>query len=389
MGKAQSLNKTKSYRLNTAMEKYFCLVKSYLSTGITSGSVLHEMMYDDVKNDFNLNTNLINTARSKAVEILKSYNKTGNVKNKKKRQNKKLRVRKTSIRFNSRAFKFSKTNNILTPYWVTLSLTGVMAERINIPISLGKKQTDKLEKKLNNGWYVKSIDMVKKNSEWYVHLILEKWIKFEEPKDINTVIGIDLGEKNFATAISINVDKDDKGNLKSIGKPVKGQFWRGEEIKRIRGKYSHIRRSLGRKKIPKKIKEIGQKEKRKVNQEIHKIANEIIDYAKQSESPIIVLEDLTNIRDGFHATKRLNRRFHSLPFYKLKTYIEYKANSAGIDVRYIPASDTTKTCHICGNVSPYKIQKREYTCLECGMVYNRDLNSAVNIANRYIELVNI
>ena len=390
IGKAQNMNKTKSYRLNIAMEKYFDLIKLYTSTGITSRAALHNLMYDGVKNDFNINTALIQTAANKATEILKSYNETGKkIGNNKKKQNRKLRLNKTSIRFDSRTFKFSRTDNILTPYWVTLSLTGIKAERISVPIMLGKKQTIKLEEKLKNGWRVKSVEMVKKNKEWRVHLILEKWVKFEEPKNVKTVICIDLGEKNFAAAIAINVGKDENNNIISIEKPIKGQFWRGEDIKRIRGLYGHIRRNLGRKKLPNKIKEIGQKEKRKVNQEIHNTANEIVKYVQQFKSPVIVLEDLTNIRDRFSATKELNRRFHSLPFYTLKMYIEYKANSVGIDVINISTSDTTKTCHICKNVSLYKIQKREYTCFECEMVYNRDLNSAVNIADRYIELVNM
>ncbi len=46
------------------------------------------------------------------------------------------------------------------------------------------------------------------------------------------------------------------------------------------------------------------------------------------------MEDLTNIRYSFNMSKKLNKRFHSLPFYKLKKYVEYKANSEGIDVRF-------------------------------------------------------
>lgn len=126
-------------------------------------------------------------------------------------------------------------------------------------------------------------------------------------------------------------------------------------------------------------KEIGQKENRKVNQEVHIIANEIIEYAKQFEDPIISMEDLTNIRYNFNISKKLNKRFHSLPFYKLRRYIEHKANKEGIDVRLIEPAGTTKTCHICGNVS--HVYGREYKCTKCGMVYNRDLNGSINIAH--------
>ncbi len=49
-------------------------------------------------------------------------------------------------------------------------------------------------------------------------------------------------------------------------------------------------------------------------------------------------------------------------------YIEYKANSEGIDVQFIEPFDTTKTCHKCGNVS--HVYGREYRCKVCGMVYS-------------------
>jgi len=62
-----------------------------------------------------------------------------------------------------------------------------------------------------------------------------------------------------------------------------------------------------------------------VEQQLHATANETVAYAKQFPEPIIVMEDLTGIRDNFDRSKKLNRRFHSLPFRKLQTYIEYKA----------------------------------------------------------------
>jgi hypothetical protein len=50
------------------------------------------------------------------------------------------------------------------------------------------------------------------------------------------VIRIDRGERNLAVAVAISKSNPDK--------PMKGQFWRGEEIKRVRGLYNHVRRRL-------------------------------------------------------------------------------------------------------------------------------------------------
>ena len=368
IGKVYKENKGKTYRLNCLSEEYFRLIKLYVSTGLELKDVskysLHEFTYGIVCNKFNLSTGLIQTARDKSVEILKSFKKSDKGKTEKKRKNRRLKMKRISIRFDRRSFKFEKTSNKLVPYWLTLSTTGRRHERTSLPIQLGKDQIEKIE----NGWRPVSIEMVKKNGQWFAHITIEKWIKFKEPK---TVIGIDIGEVNFASCMAIRIDNQNN--------PMKGQIWRGEEIKRIRGLYGHIRRSLGRKKLPEKIKSIGTKENRKVNQEVHIVANEIIEYVKQFENPIIAMEDLTNIRYNFDASKKLNKRFHSLPFYKLRKYIEYKANSEGIDVQFVEPFDTTKTCHRCGNVP--RVYGREYRCSKCGMVYNRDLNASINIAH--------
>ncbi|TDA27751.1 MAG: transposase, partial [Archaeoglobi archaeon] len=90
---------------------------------------------------------------------------------------------------------------------------------------------------------------------------------------------------------------------------MKGNFWKGAEIKRTRGKYAHIRRKMQRKKLMKDVKRLKNKEKKKVEQQLHTIANEIIAYAKQFPKPIIVMEDLTGIRDNFDKSKDLNKRF--------------------------------------------------------------------------------
>jgi len=95
---------------------------------------------------------------------------------------------------------------------------------------------------------------------------------------------------------------------------------------------------------------------------------------------------LNGIRKNFKKTKKLNKRFHSLPFRKLQTIIEYKANLEGIEVKYLTKKEvknTSKECHRCGHVAPVK--GRIYKCPNCGMEYDRDLNACINIAHRVMS----
>jgi len=240
--------------------------------------------------------------------------------------------------------------------------------RVSLPMIFGEKQKGLVEEAFMEVWQFKTVEMVKRNGAWFAHFVLAKIVNFE---DAETVIALDRGEVNLAVAVAVSKDNPRK--------PLKGRFWRGQEIKRARGLYNHIRRKFGEKKIPEKIKEIGGKEKRKVKQQLHILANQVVEYAKQFPKPLIAMEDLNGLRKHVKFSKRLNRRIHSTPYRKLQTIIEYKANLEGIEVRYIEAKGTSKTCHRCGYVA-LKPNGRELKCLSCGLIYNRDLNGAVNIA---------
>ncbi len=119
-----------------------------------------------------------------------------------------------------------------------------------------------------------------------------------------------------------------------------------------------------------------------MNQQLHTIANEIVVYAKQFSKPVIVMERLNGIRENGSA--KLNRRLHTWSFQKLQQYIEYKANLEGIPVTYISPKNTSKRCHRCGHVA--QGNSREFRCPKCGLVYNRDLNAAINIARALIKV---
>ena len=49
-----------------------------------------------------------------------------------------------------------------------------------------------------------------------------------------------------------------------------------------------------------------------------------------------------------------------------------------ISDKYYPS---TKKCSCCGNVKKMEIQDRVYVCDYCNLIINRDLNSAINLAN--------
>jgi IS605 OrfB family transposase len=98
--------------------------------------------------------------------------------------------------------------------------------------------------------------------------------------------------------------------------------------------------------------------------------------------PVIVMENLNGIRQNFKNSKKLNRRFHSLPFRRLQTIVEYKPLIEAIEVKYPTRKETrgtSKTYHKCRHVA--QVKGREFRCPRCGLTYNGDLNACINIAH--------
>jgi putative transposase len=86
--------------------------------------------------------------------------------------------------------------------------------------------------------------------------------------------------------------------------------------------------------------------------------------------------------------RRLARRVAGVGMGELRRQIEYKTGWAGSTVhlahRWYPSS---KTCSGCGVVkTKLRLSERTYRCDECGLVLDRDLNAARNLAQLVDEV---
>ena len=93
---------------------------------------------------------------------------------------------------------------------------------------------------------------------------------------------------------------------------------------------------------------------------------------------VIKLERLQNIRSTTRTSRKNNHSLHTWSFYRLATFIEYKAKLAGIEVEYVDPAYTSQICPICGRIQHAK--DRNYIC-RCGFHTHRNLLGAINICN--------
>jgi len=70
-------------------------------------------------------------------------------------------------------------------------------ERISLPIVFGEKQ--RIEEAFRGEWKFTTVEMVKRDGEWYAHFVLKKAV--EVPDEPETVIAIDRGEHKRGTKL--------------------------------------------------------------------------------------------------------------------------------------------------------------------------------------------
>ncbi len=83
--------------------------------------------------------------------------------------------------------------------------------------------------------------------------------------------------------------------------------------------------------------------------------------------------------------KALHRSvFNDWGLYSFVQMLSYKCLLAGKVLEVIDERETSKTCSGCGHQQPMPLWKRTYRCGNCGLVMDRDENSAVNQLRRFL-----
>ena len=203
---------------------------------------------------------------------------------------------------------------------------------------------------------VRECKLIRDGENWFVNITVQKNARLK--CKYACVLPIDMGIRKLATTIE-------------NGKP---HFY-GKEIRRTRGRYFRLRRSVGKSKIIRKWKH---KEREIIKHQVHAITRQIVARAKQTNA-IIAVGDLKGIRVQDKG-RSFNRRLSSQPFYLLKQYLTYKANWEGIRVMTVPEAYTSQTCNRCG-MRGRRVAGR-FSCPNCGLTADADVNGAWNIAKR-------
>ncbi|MGQ4557244.1 RNA-guided endonuclease TnpB family protein [Halobellus sp. GM3] len=320
----------------------------------TRSSVLHEMTYDEVREQTRLHSNHVQSARNRAVDALKSIVaewKNGEY---------------ASIpTFSSPFCEYNQRNATFHDDHAVLSTVN---GRVTAEYVLPDKTRDTPHSKYlcSERWETTGATLHYRRGDFYLHVRTKADVDDPKPAENGTVLGVDLGIENIAVTST-------------------GAFWSADELNHWRTEYVQRRKSLqecSSRWAHENVQAVGRKETGRFEQYLHRIANDIIAEASESGCTVIAFEDLTDIRDRMPDA----RKFHEWAFNSLYDYVSYKAEGREIRVKQVNPKNTSRRCSSCGFTHEDNRPSQDtFRCQSCGYENHADYNAAKNIGYRLLR----
>ncbi|MHC5268333.1 RNA-guided endonuclease TnpB family protein [Enterococcus sp. LJL98] len=195
-----------------------------------------------------------------------------------------------------------------------------------------------------------------------------------QKKPVTNAIGLDLGLDHFC--------------ITSAGEKIdNNRFYRSLEQRLVREQRKLSKRLEVARKHNRKLDECRnyQKQRVKVARIHEKIQNQRTNFLHQlsskltDENQVICIEDL-NVK-GMVKNHKLAKSISDVSWSEFTRQLEYKSEWKGRILvrvnRFLPSS---QICSSCGhNDGKKELDIREWTCSDCGVIHDRDINASINI----------
>ncbi len=202
----------------------------------------------------------------------------------------------------------------------------------------------------------------------------------EDEHQAGEVVAFDLGIKTLATGVN------EQERLYHIGGFKAGQ-WYNRQLDTIRSKRDKCKKKSRRYiHLSKVFKRVAQKKRNKQRDSLHKASHLI---AHKLVERTVVIGDLSQrqmvMKEHQEKNRYRNRAvFNDWGLYTFTEMLKYKCHLYGKELVFLDERNTSKACSSCGNLQAMPLWKRTYCCTNCGLVMDRDENSAVNILTRFL-----
>jgi len=196
-----------------------------------------------------------------------------------------------------------------------------------------------------------------------------------------------LGIKTLATGYT------DQGRFYHIG-GFKGYRWYNKQLDKLRSKRDRCKKKSRRYiHLSRVYQRVSEQKRNKQRDCLHKASYLIADTLAERA---VVIGELSQrqmvLKKQENETPKecKKRQFRNRMVYNdwgLSSFVQmlaYKCLLYGKELHLISERDTSKTCRVCKEKHAMPLWKRTYRCKNCGLVMDRDDNSAVNIYERFV-----
>ena len=238
-----------------------------------------------------------------------------------------------------------------------------------------KRDLDLLREALeSDAFAVCQAELLYREGVYYLHIPVKTTPEIADLEDAETIVGVDINERNIAMTALDRETRDTLGTLVVDYGRVKAERTRHHDIQRRC--QEHDKHSVAA--------NFGDGLERYTDWILHRISRTVNQFAKEFSDPMIVFEDMSGIRKSIKYGTYMNRRLHKLPFNKFETFVSYKAAWNGIPMlSSVPSAYNSKTCSLCGERSYRNGGRFRCTNDECSVTQDHaDRNASVNIVVR-------
>jgi putative transposase len=241
---------------------------------------------------------------------------------------------------------------------------------------------------------IKSVTVSMKNGRYYVSCLTHE-VKDERISTSNKGIGIDFGLKDQFITKNEKIQSINKSSkIKKLEKKLKQKqraLSRKYESNMVNKEYYKTGKKKGQLKSFKWIRPLHEcknlnKQQLTVNKLYERITRIRTDYNQKALQSIlkqkprfVIIEDL-NVK-GLMKNKHLSKSISKAQWYMSRLFLTQQCEKLGIELRLAPRFyPSSKLCSKCGYKNKdLKLKDRSWTCPECNIVHDRDVNASLNL----------
>ncbi len=223
---------------------------------------------------------------------------------------------------------------------------------------------------------------IRKNpsGKYFVAIVVEE--KIEQLPKANSIIGIDLGIRDFATFSNGRKVANHKFTGKMEKKLIREQKKLSRRARLAKSKGINLLEARNYQKQRRKVALLHEKVMNQRNDFLNKLTTQII-----KNHDVICIEDLNTL--GMLRNHRLAKSISDVSWSAFVAKLIYKAEWYGREIIKVDRwYESSQICNKCGHKDCKKpLHIREWTCPNCGSTNDRDINASKNILKEGLRII--